>query len=326
MEFDPAKLVKAGGEVAETVGFLKKVLPLIQIKPAKARRKGDWDPRRDKDRRISGIQTRLKTGIWLHFHYKTGIGKFELLDPSESPTAALTQAFMEESVHYEFRDRNSLDTTLAAATIATPAADFALAKWLQLPSDRRHPVLLAEEFGAYVYLHYDVRPFERRRPPQPQSVYESIALLFERARAFFSKNNHQKRRKEDWAEGVDGDRRKSSAGSRLRHGTWIQYHRRTGDGIYQVPRRLEEKDLIRAFTIEGAKYDFTDPALNAPAKLSDIAPAAASFACAKWMELAPKERRAFVLVEQMASYVTSRYTVTMVDRRKDDNHHQAVAG
>ena len=44
------------------------------------------------------------------------------------------------------------------------------------------------------------------------------------------------------------------------------------------------------------------------------------------MELAPKERRAFVLVEQMASYVTSRYTVTMIDRRKDDNHHQAVAG
>jgi hypothetical protein len=323
MEIDPAKLVKDCGEV---VGVLKKVLPLISIKPEKARRKADWDPRRDKDRRISGIELRLKTGIWLHFHYKTGVGKFELLDPSESPTAALTQAFMEESVHYEFRDRNSRDTALAAATIATPAAEFALAKWLQIPSDRRHPVLLADEFGEYVYLHYDVRPFDRRRPPQPQSVYESIAILFERARAFFSKGNHQKRRKEDWAEEVEGERRKSSAGSRLRHGTWIQYHRRTGDGIYQVPRRLEEKDLIRAFTIEGAKYEFTDPASNAPAKLSDIATAAVSFACAKWMELAPRDRHAFVLVDLIENYVTTRYTVTMIDRRKHDKHHEALAG
>ena len=324
MEIDPAKLVKDCGEV---VGVLKKVLPLVpKIKPAKARRKGDWDPRRDKDRRISGIELRLKTGIWLHFHYKTGIGKFELMDPSESPTAALKQAFMEESVHYEFRDRNSLDTALAAATIATPAAEFALAKWLQLPSDRRHPVLLAEEFGGYVYLHYNVRPFDRRRPPQPQSVYESIAILFERARAFFSTGNHQKRRKEDWAEEVEGDRRKSSAASRLRHGTWIQYHRRTGDGIYQVPRRLEEKDLVRAFTIEGAKYEFTDPHSNATARLSDIAPAAVSFACREWMKLAPKDRRAFVLVDQIESYVTSRYTVTMIDRRKHDKHQEAIAG
>jgi hypothetical protein len=323
MEIDPAKLVKDCGEV---VGVLKKVLPLISIKPEKARRKADWDPRRDKDRRISGIELRLKTGIWLHFHYKTGVGKFELLDPSESPTAALTQAFMEESVHYEFRDRNSRDTALAAATIATPAAEFALAKWLQIPSDRRHPVLLADEFGEYVYLHYDVRPFDRRRPLQPQSVYESIAILFERARAFFSKGNHQKRRKEDWAEEVEGDRRKSSAGSRLRHGTWIQYHRRTGDGIYQVPRRLEEKDLIRAFTIEGAKYEFTERDSNATAKLTDIAPAAVSFACAKWMELAPKDRHAFVLVDQIENYVTTRYTVTMIDRRKHDKHHEALAG
>jgi hypothetical protein len=323
MEIDPAKLVKDCGEV---VGVLKKVLPLISIKPEKARRKADWDPRRDKDRRISGIELRLKTGIWLHFHYKTGVGKFELLDPSESPTAALTQAFMEESVHYEFRDRNSRDTALAAATIATPAAEFALAKWLQIPSDRRHPVLLADEFGEYVYLHYDVRPFDRRRPLQPQSVYESIAILFERARAFFSKGNHQKRRKEDWAEEVEGERRKSSAGSRLRHGTWIQYHRKTGDGIYQIPKRLEEKDLIRAFTIEGAKYEFTERDSNATAKLTDIAPAAVSFACAKWMELAPRDRHAFVLVDLIENYVTARYTVTMIDRRKHDKHHEALAG
>src|SRR5580698_7700920 len=129
MEIDPA-LVKAGGEVAETVGFLKKVLPLIpKIRPAKARRKADWDPKRDKDRRISGVELRLKTGIWLHFHYKTGIGKSELMDPSETAPGALVDAFLQESVSYQFLDRNSTETVIAAATIAEPAAEFALAKW-----------------------------------------------------------------------------------------------------------------------------------------------------------------------------------------------------
>jgi hypothetical protein len=75
MTIDPKTIIENGTKVVEAVQLVKKAVEVIpKSRTSKLHRKADWDPHHSKDRRRSGVKLRLKTGIWLHFHYETGYG------------------------------------------------------------------------------------------------------------------------------------------------------------------------------------------------------------------------------------------------------------
>lgn len=318
--FDALKLGIDALSVAEK---LPSVLPIA--KPAPMRRASDHDPRLVRDRRISPLERRLKTGIWLHFHYLTGFGKNQCLDSSYADD--LVQAFVNEGQNYQFCDRNSPGTLLVPASIANSAAEYACAKWLDHPQHKRFAVILAEEFGQYVYLHYGVNRIDRSQKPKTRTFYDSVGEVLYKAKCLlFPDEHHPMRRRDDWepsqTAGRTKDRRISSIKHRLLVGTWIQYHRKTDCGVTEVPRRPNPTDLAHAFTVEGQHYEFLDRLSGNAVKPGEIADPAADQALGQWAKLPQAERQAFVLIEELASYVFDHYTVHMIDRRK----HSAMAG
>ena len=310
-------------EAIEVIGLAKKAVAFLpKPKPEKARRKSDWDPRRDKNRRVSDVNLRLKTGIWLKFHFRTGYGKFEVLESSDADH--LMSAFIAEGVNYQFSDRTSADSLLMPATIALPAAEFACKKWIECPREKRFASVLTDEVGEYVLSHFNVRMIDRRQLPKAESPFASVIPLLEKARELFWHPEHPKRRKEDWCPA--NDRRKTDVGTRLKVGVWLQFHRKTGYGMTEVLDSPNWGNLIHALITEGDHYEFSDPkdpgAIIAPSR---FASAAADFVCAPWKTLPIDRRRAFVLTEEVANYVLTRYTVRPVERRRSQKH-QAIAG
>jgi hypothetical protein len=170
MDLDPKKLIEMGTEVADSIGLFKRVTALLPARkpPAqKARRKVDWDPERDADRRISGHELRLKTGIWLHFHRKTGLGKAQPMETLQRGN--LIAAFVEEGVNYQFSEHSS-DALLMPSAIANKAADFACARWKERPTQDSEAYLVVEEFADYILTHYNVRMIDRRRGRKARSM------------------------------------------------------------------------------------------------------------------------------------------------------------
>jgi hypothetical protein len=324
MDIDPKKIVETGIEAFKAIRLINSAVAALPT-AGKARRKADWDPQRDKSRRKSGVSLRLRTGIWVHFHYKTGYGKFEVLETPDVDT--LMSAFIDEGVNYQFTDRDSPNAFLVPSTIARPAVDHACAKWMELEPERRHAVLLADEIGYYILSNFNVRMIDRRQLPKPISPLGSLGLLLDKAKSLFWEcNNNQMRRKDDYDPDRNNDRRKSGVGARLRTGIWIQFHRKTGYGITEVLQTPELGNLIHALIAEGERYEFADrDAPEVSLQPSMIATPAVDFARAKWTQLPAEQRRAFVLTQEVANYVLSNYNVRMTDRRRDPQHH-AVAG
>jgi hypothetical protein len=324
MAIDPDKIITIGSGVIDSIDFIKKTVALFpKGKPHKARRKSDWDPQRVKDRRKSGVNLRLKTGIWFKFHFKTGYGKFQVLEASDP--ANLINAFIVEGENYEFSDRNSPDTLLMPATIADPAAEFACRKWLEHPHDKRYASVLTEEFGDYILSNYNVRMIDLRRLPKTESPLNSVGQLLEKARALFGEGTNKKRRKEDWDSRPGKDRRILGVGERLRTGIWLQFHRKTGYGMEEFLEAPQSRSLMDAFITEGERYEFSDRSSDDSVTPAMIANAAASFARTKWMEFPAEQRLACILTDEVANYVLSHYNVRMVDRRRV-HKHRAMAG
>jgi hypothetical protein len=174
MDLDPKKLIEMTGEVVDSIGLFKKakgLFPTIQSqnKPAKARRKADWDPERDGERRISGVELRLRTGIWLQFHRKTGLGKFEPLATTEQNRDNLIHAFVVEGANYQFSERSS-GVLLLPSTIASMTADIVCSRWSSRPEKERQAVLLTDEFANHILSSYNVRAVDRRKGKKPQSM------------------------------------------------------------------------------------------------------------------------------------------------------------
>ncbi|HTB15077.1 MAG TPA: hypothetical protein VK752_26075 [Bryobacteraceae bacterium] len=321
MFIDPKKALEAGSELIQAVSLAKKAVAMFPApKPQKTRRKSDWDPLRDKNRRKSAINLRLRTGIWLHFHYKTGHGKFQILETSESEH--LMSAFIEEAANYQISDRSASDALVLPSTLALPAADFACAKWMEIPAHQRQAVMLADETANYVLSNFNVRMLDRRHLPPQQSPFPSVGLLLDTARALF---HHPKRRKADRDSRQAKDRRQSGVAQRLKIGIWLQFHRKTGYGITEVLQAPEWGNLIHALIAEGDNYEFTDhksPEMSLMPSM--IAAPAADFARALWTELPAKHRQAFILTEEVANYVLTNYNVRMIDRRRTPNHQAAT--
>jgi hypothetical protein len=323
MPIDPKRVIEAGSEVVEALSLAKKTVAFLpKPKPEKARRRADWDPQRDTNRRVSDVNLRLKRGIWFKFHFRTGYGKFEVLETSDAEH--LMDAFRAEAVNYQFSDRTCTDSLLVPATIALPAADFACARWIECPREKRCASVLTDELGEYVLSHYNVRMIDRRQLPQPESPYASVLALLEKARGLILEPNRPKRRKQDWE--PSNDRRKNDVGERLRVGIWLQFHRKTGYGMTEVLDLPNSGNLMRALITEGDRYEFSDP--SSPEKTlmpSQFAAQAADIVCAPWKDLPDDRRRASVMTDEIAKYVVSNFTVRMVERRRSQKQH-AVAG
>lgn len=320
---DPKHLIEAGSEVVDAIGLAKKAVAFLpKPKPEKARRKGDWEQGRDKNRRVSKVDLRLKTGIWLKFHFRTGYGKFEVLDASDAEN--LMGAFLDEGVNYQFSDRTATDSLLMPAAIALPAADYACARWLECHPQKRYASVLTDEFGEYVLRHHNVRMIDRRQLPAPESPFASVTALLDKARALFCEKEHPKRRKEDSAPA--NDRRKIDVGTRLSVGIWLQFHRKTGKGMTEVLGSPNSGNLIHALIAEGEHYEFSDPKTpETVVRPSRFASQAAQAVCAPWIDLPTDRRRAFALTDEVANYVLARYSVRMVERRRGQKQ-QAIAG
>jgi len=167
MDFDPKKMLEIGGGLIDGVKFISKASTLFSSSKPKTRRKADWDPNFDADRRISPVELRLRTGIWLHFHRKTGLGKTQRV---ESPVRGdLIQAFVSEAVSYQFSTRET-NTLLLPGSIAGQAADATRIQWMEIPIQDREALLLTDTMADYVLANYVVRRNDRRRGKPVQSV------------------------------------------------------------------------------------------------------------------------------------------------------------
>ena len=169
MDLDPKKIIEITGEVVDSIGLFKKAKGFFPShnKPEKARRKADWDPERDGERRISGVELRLRTGIWLQFHRKTGLGKFEQLATTERDN--LIHAFVVEGVNYQFSERSS-GVLLLPSTIASSTADIVCHRWTSRPLKERQAVLLTDEFANHILSSYNVRAIDRRKGKKTQTM------------------------------------------------------------------------------------------------------------------------------------------------------------
>jgi hypothetical protein len=233
------------------------------------------------------------------------------------------KAFIDEGINYQFSGRDSADTLLAPSMIARPAADFAINKWLELAAQSRHASALTDECANHILSTYNVTMIDRRHRPKQESPLGRIGLLIEKAKALCG--IYPQNRRQDRNPGPEKDRRKSDVTTRLEYGIWLQFHRKTRLGMYQVLDRPQTEAMIHALLIEGEHYEFA--ARQTPERAiepSIFAEPAAASASAKWKELPPQKRKAFILTCHMAEYVLNHYNVRMIDRRA--KRQDALAG
>jgi hypothetical protein len=321
---DPKTFFEAATTAVKTVRLIERTIELLPKSGShKQRRKVDWNLHHSKDRRISGVNLRLQTGIWLHFHYLTGYGKFEALnDAPESLSNLLKEAFVKEGVNYQIFGRDSADTLLAPSMIAQPAAEFAVNNWLEF-SKNKTASALTDECAEYILSKYNVVMLDRRHRPKQESPLSKIGGLIESVKG--SCGIYPKRRKEDWDPAHYGDRRKSGIASRLEHGIWLQFHRKTGFGMNQPLDRPQSKSLMHALVTECEHYEFgTRETPEQAIEASLFAEPAVASAWAKWKELPVEKRKACIITYHMAEYVLSHFNVRMIDRRSKRQH--ALAG
>jgi hypothetical protein len=167
MDADISKTyIEVAGKVAESLapGAVKKVLSWMSGgKTPKATQTGDRQgPDARRDRRVSGVQSRLRKGLWMEYHRKSGLGVDSVLHNITSQTRDhLFHALVTESQRYKFSDRN-LGAALEPSTIAGPAVDVVLAKWKLQPKEERQAVLIVEEIADYLLANYNVSRIDRR--------------------------------------------------------------------------------------------------------------------------------------------------------------------
>jgi hypothetical protein len=132
-------------------------------KARKIKERGTWERRvGGKDRRISSLEQRLRTGLWLEFHRQTGLGKFEPLNLTMTIRDQVCQAAVKEAQRYEFSDRTS-GGLLDRATIVDSAIDIAWKDWESQPRDARGAVLIIEGIAHNLVSKYNVRKLDRRQ-------------------------------------------------------------------------------------------------------------------------------------------------------------------
>lgn len=159
-------VVDVTAKVAESIvpAAAKKVLSWMSgSRPRKTRQRAEWERRRaPKDRRISGVGSRLRRGFWLEYHRKSGAGKTEIIPFLTAQIREhLLQAVVREGRHYEFSERTS-GVTVEPCAIADAAIDVVWTRWKLKPRDTRQAVIVVEAIADYLFATYNVRRLDRR--------------------------------------------------------------------------------------------------------------------------------------------------------------------
>lgn len=173
---DPA-ISKAAIEVTEKIAeslappVIQKVLNWISKgKTRTAKPRADLERRHDKfERRISGVEQRLRIGFWLAYHRKSGAGKLDIVATMTSQMREhLFQAMVKEARNYSFSDRSG--SPLKPNAIAGPAIDLVWMQWKQRPLEERQAVLVVEGIADYLLAQYNVVAVDRREKQRRAAV------------------------------------------------------------------------------------------------------------------------------------------------------------
>jgi hypothetical protein len=122
----------------------------------------DWERReRIKDRRVSGVDQRLRRGLWLEFHRRTDLGKFEPLPISLRSRDHLFDAAIREGVHYRFFDRDTGAETAILAVI-TAAIDVVWDAHYRQCTDEQRSVFIIDAVADYLLSKFEISMLDRR--------------------------------------------------------------------------------------------------------------------------------------------------------------------
>jgi hypothetical protein len=122
----------------------------------------DWERRQTtSDRRVSGVDQRLRRGLWLEFHRRTDLGKFELLPISLRTRDNLFEAALRESLRYRFFDRNT-GVEMPSVSLIGAAVD---AVWDSFPGTvprEQRAVFIIDAVADYLLKKFEVSMIDRR--------------------------------------------------------------------------------------------------------------------------------------------------------------------
>lgn len=126
--------------------------------------RSDWERRdRTQDRRVSGVDQRLRRGLWLEFHRRTDLGKFETLPISLRSRDYLFDAAMREAVRYRFFDRNNGAET-ATLAVTTAAVDVVWDAYSRKCTDEQRAVFIIDAVADYLLSNFEISMIDRRNP------------------------------------------------------------------------------------------------------------------------------------------------------------------
>jgi len=163
-------------KVAESLApsLIKKVLSWTsgkkstESKTREVKNRGSWERRSaSKDRRVSSISQRLRTGFSLEYFRKTGAGKFDVLVLTLKTRQDLFVALVAEASRYEFSDRTS-GLVVAPAFIIETALEVNWPNWSHRPEKQNKAVLLLEEIAEHLLMKYNVKKIDRRKQQRRQ--------------------------------------------------------------------------------------------------------------------------------------------------------------
>jgi hypothetical protein len=124
--------------------------------------RSDWERRGlTQDRRVSGVDQRLRRGLWLEFHRRTDLGKFEPLSISLRSRDYLFDAALREAVRYRFFERNTL-TEANTLVLIRAAVDAVWDAYSRKCTDEHRSVFVIDAVADYLLSKFDVSMIDRR--------------------------------------------------------------------------------------------------------------------------------------------------------------------
>jgi hypothetical protein len=158
-EFTPKPESLASNAVAKALAWLSGRRP-----SPKFDERAGWQRRSAiKDRRVSGLDQRLKKGFWFEYHRETEAGKFDTIELTPKNRNAMWIALVREAQRYEFTDRAS-GGRLDQPTIVDAALDVVWTEMKGTPREERRAVIMVEAVARYMFSKYNVRGIDRRQP------------------------------------------------------------------------------------------------------------------------------------------------------------------
>jgi hypothetical protein len=124
--------------------------------------KSDWERRGlTKGRRVSGVDQRLRRGLWLEFHRWTDLGKFEPLPASLGSRDHLFDAAIHEGARYRFFDRNTGVETATLAVIRA-AVEVVWGAFSRKCTDEQRSVFIVDAVADQLLSKFEISTIDRR--------------------------------------------------------------------------------------------------------------------------------------------------------------------